>query len=355
MAGRGTSAGQIQLDALKNGVEEAERLLAQMKDLASQYGVELADLTAPRQQQELLAQAKALEADRQMLERYGVTGESQARKMAPAFNDLLSSALTAGQKLPDTLRPMFDALAKLGLLTDANRAKLLGLAAPVDWQAMQGIAEKYGFTPEQMKGLGGGFWQEKVTAGGKGIWEDYQTLIKGGANADTVTGGMASAILDLVTSAVQNNVAIPDYLKPIIQTLSNWGQLGGIDMASLQFKDLTSETAKQTDALLGAFDTLFEHVDSIAPAIAALVASATGAPSDLTNPGVWNPPDDMGVGRVLAFRKPATVDQILARSASGAELRPIEITVISDIDGQIAARALARYIPGEWSRQGITG
>lgn len=271
--GRGVGAGSAQLSALQKGVEQAQTILAQMKELVGQYKVEISDLTPKRAAEEIANMAADLESNRKLLEQYGVTEESVLKKMAPAYDDLLQAALTTGSKLPASLQPVIEKLLEMGLVSDATKAKILGLAEPVDWQAMDQAAQKWGISADQM---GRAYTEARTRDEMKSLFGDYELLVKGGVDSNVaLSPTMSAALAASVKNAEKYGFALSADLQPLVQKLVDWGQLSASEVADLNFVDDVADPMDQLSTKIG---DLFAPMDDLTKATIDLANAFRGGP-----------------------------------------------------------------------------
>jgi len=192
----------------------------------------------------------------------GMDPDAALKTMAGDFNALLAQAIDTGGKLPATLEPFLDKMAQMGLLTDANRDKLLGLtsANTVDMEAMTDVAKRYGLSLES---LGDKFNAAKLTEDARQVAKDFKVLQDGGADIGAVLEGMKPKFQDLVSASMKLGTELPAELEDPIAYLIQMGMLtdqNGVkltDLGQLKFgKSMADQFQPVTDAIHQLIDVL---------------------------------------------------------------------------------------------------
>lgn len=192
----------------------------------------------------------------------GMSPDAALKTMAGDFNALLAQAIDTGAKLPATMEPFLQKMNELGLITDANRDKLLGLSSSstVDMQAMEDVAKRYGLTLES---LGDKFNAAKLTEDARQVAKDFKVLQDGGADIGAVLEGMKPKFQDLVSASMKLGTELPDDLKDPIAYLIQMGMLTDqngeklTDLGQLKFgKSMADEFQPVTDAIHELIDVL---------------------------------------------------------------------------------------------------
>jgi hypothetical protein len=258
--------GTAGLENLNTVADEFTKKYNELQTAIKKYSIVFDDLTDTARAREIANTTAALASETEVLRTYGVTEEAILKRMAPAYEDLLTSALRTGDKLPLTLKPMLLEMARLGLLTEDTKRKLLGLGDVTvgpTFEEVSAIATKYGMDTSK---LGGAYAQMQGTATGGQIVKDIETMVAGGMNRWQVVGQMNPQISALVEQALTYKTALPAELEPIIRTMAQWGPefLAGStgqnlrdDLANLKFADpVVDATQQQTEALVAAIDAL---------------------------------------------------------------------------------------------------
>jgi hypothetical protein len=265
--------GSVGLKQLQDTIAQFEKL----KALASQYQLTWQDLSKDAMTQWGQASIQQLTNDRAALEQQGYSSDAILGKMAGGYNDILKAYLTTGEKLPDVLGQSVEKLAQMGLLTDENKNKLLGLtaaAAAPDFATVQAIVQKYGMDTSK---LGKSYAQMEGTATGGQLVKDVGTMTAAGMDQWQVVAGMNPQISALVEQALKYGTALPAELKPIVETMAKWGPEMLVDSKGNAMRDLdalkfadpvvdatVTATEQLKAALITELEKLIAHVDAAA-------------------------------------------------------------------------------------------
>jgi hypothetical protein len=101
--------------------------LAVAMETAQRYGFTLEELGPALQRQELDKQAQQLFKDWEVLNAAGIDTVAITERMAESVNTYLQRAIAMGTEVPEAMRPMLEAMAKQGELTDASGNKIENL------------------------------------------------------------------------------------------------------------------------------------------------------------------------------------------------------------------------------------
>ena len=246
----------------------------------------------------------------------------QLNAITEAIDKLKDATDAFGGSVPSSLRPMIDALLKMDGLTDQMRANLEGLAKP-SWKQAQEWAAEFGVDQGH---LGQGFNQSRLS-------EDAFKLQRAmdlfgqfqGSNQDGILRGMSDEFSTLAQEAIRTGASLPEVVRPFIDRLRELGLLvdaqgAAIDTTLLTFADIQDEELKKVVALL--------------EQIRELIKATTGpAPMDPTTDPVrrgW-------LGGIVG-----KTGGLLPGGAGD-----VNITIISELDGQAVARNQVRWLTEE--------
>lgn len=188
---------------------------------------------------------------------------TQAQKLRNAFleasgslGDLQSRAAAAGV----TLAKVLDAKTP-----EAYRKAVEELNAAFEFQdhAMQVLddtVEKYGFTIEQ---LGPKFAAQRLHEQAGVLLQDYSVLTAAGVAHVDVIKKMAPALNEYVSASLKAGTAIPEQMRPILQSLADQGLL--VDENGEKLTDLSKLTFAET--LDAKFQTLIKSISDLVAAI----------------------------------------------------------------------------------------
>jgi hypothetical protein len=385
--------GTVGLKQLQDTIAQFEKL----KALASQYQLTWQDLSKDAMTQWGQASIQQLTNDRAALEQQGYSSDAILGKMAGGYNDILKAYLTTGEKLPDVLGQSIKKLAEMGLLTDENKNKLLGLtaaAAVPDFASIQAVVQKYGMDPSK---LGKSYAQMEGTATGSQLVTDIGTMTAAGMDKWQVAGQMNPQISALVQQALKYGTALPAELEPIIRTMAQWGPEMLVDSTGNAIRDLSAlkfadpvvdatitATEKQTADLIAELDKLIVHVDAAAVASGGAIVAGpeVGGPAGavyardastgaVNGPGYTEGADAVGsyhmgglvrrfhsgglasdempailqVGeRVLSRRQTAAFDALAKREFGGSDDHRV-IHLHNYLDGRQVAEVVVPFVP----------
>jgi hypothetical protein len=312
---------------------------------------------------------------------------AKQKELAEDFGKLGTALDVFGGSAPKAIRPMIDELMKAPGLTEDMKKALQGMEDDPSWQTMQDHAEKLGIS---LSALGPAFQSAKITDTAQGYARDIQMFADAGADVPEVLRGMSDELSTLYQDAKKNGVALPDTLKPYMEQLVRMGLLvddsgkAVEDLGDVAFKDIPDTALKDVvDVLKEIKDLLAKGIPAAADTGAAGVADAFAnhpvtIPLHYGDPGapptpfgrtsgapVPTPPPQIGLqgGTHGAFvdwgaGTPVTLHGREAVVPAGEAVgglggAPIEITVISQLDGRQVARNQVRYIPRELTLAGV--
>ena len=114
---------------LQAGFEFQQQSMQVAIETAQRYGFTLEELGPALQRQELDKQAQQLYRDWQVLNAAGIDTIAISDRMGESVSAYVQQAVAMGTEVPEAMRPMLDAMAKSGQLTDANGNKIEDLEA----------------------------------------------------------------------------------------------------------------------------------------------------------------------------------------------------------------------------------
>ena len=256
----------------------------------------------------------------------GVIGETKAaferlEKVQAAVGtqlDLLTAATQRfGGVAPRAMQPLIDALVKSTKLTEAQRLALEALSGPVGIDALRQAAERYGGT---LDGLGSQINQLGSNAAFDQLFADFTMFQDAGADLGGTFDLMQTAINETVNRARRMGLAIPEFMRPILQQMLEAGRL--TDEFGTALTDLSGLSfSASIESFLDRIATILERIEAALAGPAIMIHPRTGEEI----------PD---VGRFAAPRTPAGQTT----------------TVVVEINGQTIARATAPWLPGEVQR-----
>ena len=309
--------------------------------------------------------------------------------VADGFGRLGQAASAFGGTIPRALRDMIGPMLESKDLTEEMRAQLTGLSADPTWQTMAQKARDYGI---ELGALGGQFQEARLTETAQQYSRDLQMLIENGADLTGVVRGMSDELSTLYQDAAKNGVTLPESLRPYMEKLVEMGGL--VDENGDKVENLNQVAFKDIEdkGLTDVVDVLTEIKDLLAKGLPqAAKDGAQGMQDELNRnaPRVrvgvdydyGNGPDarptggggtasgeaprpelglsggthgqyvDWGAGTDVTLHGRERV--MTAGEAIGGQGAPIQITVISKLDGREVARNQIKYIPRELSLAGV--
>jgi hypothetical protein len=306
------------------------------------------------------------------------------QQLTQNFGKLSGALQTFGGVAPKALQPMIDALlTSSGLSADMKQA-LTDMTKDPSWQSLQQRAQDLGI---DLSNLGTKFQSAKLGDIALGYARDLQAFADVGADMPGVLEGMSDELSTLYQEAKKNGVALPDTLKPYMDKLIEMGLL--VDENGDKVQDLNDVAFKDIEdqALTAVVDVLKEIRDLLSKGLPA--AAADGAkgvqdefakhpvtipveydyrsddPSKPYNYRTPSPPPQIGLqggthGQYVDWGSgtPVTLHGREAVTPAGETLpggggQPLQITVISKLDGREVARNQIKYIPRELALAGI--
>ena len=176
----------------------------------------------------------------------------------------LGALKDAGQAAfnPAQIEPYLAKLLDTGTITAQQADALRGLAdeAHVDHEAMAAAAEKYGV---KLSALGPAFDQARISDAATVIVKDFELMTQDGANVNGVLRDMQDEVQALVTDALTAGVAIPEGMRPILESLVAQGRLtdeDGHKLEDLSRIDFAAPLAAKFDTLIDKLTALIEKI-----------------------------------------------------------------------------------------------
>lgn len=161
-----------------------------------------------------------------------------------------------GGFLPRAFQPFMDQLSKSAGLTDDLRKALLGLSGEPSWEYLQQTAEQYGIA---IDALGTKFQQTKLGATADEYYTHFTQLIEAGADANAVMDGMKDEIQTLMANAKKFGIALPSFMKPMLDSMAKAGYL--LDENGNKLEDLSGYNF--TDTIESSFQRMADLLEQI--------------------------------------------------------------------------------------------
>ncbi len=192
---------------------------------------------------------------------------------------LVSASSQFGEVLPESIKASIVELEKMPGLTADEITQLDKLTkdAKPNYDELTQLASTYGVS---LEALGPKFQQANIEKTAAGISDAFTKLTKAGGDSGGIILGMSDKILKLVEDARKFGVAIPDDIKPLIESLSTSGavtddfksKLGDVGDISYEDTPLSESLAGLQEALNNLTQTLKDL-----PGIAASAGSGIAA------------------------------------------------------------------------------
>lgn len=117
------------LDELNDALRFQDDAMKFLDDTVKKYGFTIEELGPKFAQQKLTEQAFQLQKEFKALQAAGIDVAVISEKMADSINEYLHAALKTGSAVPESMRPILQQLADMGLLTDENGEAITDLEA----------------------------------------------------------------------------------------------------------------------------------------------------------------------------------------------------------------------------------
>ena len=247
-----------------------------------------------------------------------------------------------------------------------------------DWlQRLPGVLEKYGIAWEQ---AGQAVNQARLDEVAKQLIQDFADLSRAGVDVDVITTKMSASVNAYIQDAIRTGTEIPPAMRPLLQKMIDLGVLtdangdkitdlegSGITFAQTMtegFQSVVSAIKELTRALGGVPDALNKIPNSKTIDLEFRGRRTGYAPGDEEGGDPTEGAVPMargGFGRVLRptlFYSRGDEDFAFSGEGKGFGLagiasRPIDITVVSELDGRTVARNQIRHTPNELARVGV--
>jgi hypothetical protein len=189
------------------------------------------------------------------------------------------------------------------------------------------------------------------------------------------TKGMGEQVQELVNQALKYGLELPSSMKPILEAMIAAGLLTdetGQKMTDLSKLTFAADLTKMFEQLMTKLGELIDKIGGVSSAVENIPTNVTvdvhGVyyPPDIPGEDYSTPPQQYAGGGVVyaaggwAPRGSDTVpamltpgERVLTVAESRNYGRPIEITVISKLDGREIARNNIRYTPNELALSGL--
>jgi hypothetical protein len=247
---------------------------------------------------------------------------------------------------------------------------------------LPGVLEKYGIAWEQ---AGQAVNQARLDEVAKQLIQDFADLSRAGVDVDVITTKMSDSVNAYIQDAIRTGTEIPPAMKPLLQKMIDLGVL--TDANGDKITDLEGSGITFAQTMTEGFQSVVSAIKELTKALGGVPAALdkipgkktidveyrgrrTGyAPGDneSTDGGSEDPTDGAvpmaggGFGRVT---RPTLFysrgDEDFAFSGEGKTFglsalasRPIDVTVVSQLDGRTVARNQIRHTPNALATAGV--
>ena len=298
--------------------------------------------------------------------------EAWKKKVTGAIDELGDALHDFGGTVPKSLRPMIETLLESKDLTGDMREALEGLAGDPTWQTVAARAEALGI---KLADLGPKFQSARLHDIAFGFLHDLQLFEDWGVDMDGALRGMADELSTLYQEAKKGEITLPASLRPYMQKLIDLGLL--VDDTGKKVDSLDDiKFEDMEDTALGQIKTILEEIAQLlrdglprAAETGAEEVARAFSRNPIVIPIVWGSPGappSQAVPRVPAPTAPTIPGPVVPRigdrggaqgeyvdygatspdlAGDGASATPINITVVSTLDGREVARNQVRHIP----------
>lgn len=285
----------------------------------------------------------------------------------------------------------------IGLIDKQKKATedLLALtdAQTTRQKMLDDAVQRWGF---EISELGPLMQKQRLAEQAEGLLTDWQLLTESGIDIATVARRMSEGIEEFYLNAVKTGTEIPDKFKPILQSMVDQGLL--VDENGTKVTDLAKANIKWGSSLEDMFKGVLQKLDALITKLTEAQTAVTSIPTTRTidivarRSGDWEAPewmrgqgvDQMHIGGVIRAHGGLAVDEvpIIAQTGEGilsrkgmnrlggaaalnnlnagamqgaSSSRPIEITVISQLDGRQVGKSVVRAMPDMLTLYGVKG
>lgn len=339
--------GRNDAEAAKQKIAEVQAALDKVNGEVEKYALSWKDLADPgKMAAGFDASAKALLGTFNDLKAAGYSDSAIVRQMGGDLNQLISDAISTGQKIPPALEPMLETFIRGGGLTDDLKRKLQGLGdTGPSFDDVKNAASSLGVDLDK---LGPKVDQLRFTDELEADAKQLKVLQDAGADMGSVYDQMKGKMQDYVTTALKEGLQLPESMKPFIDQMIDAGDLTD-DLGNKLTDDSKLSWSKtlndDVEDLVGAMKDLVDVIKNGVGDALKDVGNTTVRPrikpyiddSDLPDPGYGSPTIDRGASSSSAasgFSRAST-----AAATSAASSRPVQL-VISGSGRRVLATAV---------------
>jgi hypothetical protein len=378
-------------------VDAFEQKMKTLQSALEKYGLSWKDMGAEMKQFFSAKFATNLIDEFNVMIASGVSVEKVTRGMSGALSQYLIDAIDTGTKVPVAMQPILAKMIELGLITDEAARKMLGLAADTmpSLADISAAAGRYGL---DLDALGPKVQQLQITEIAAQVVKDWKTLTSAGVDVGVILSsmdpkikGMGAQVQELVNRAITYGLELPEAMRPILQAMIDAGsltddtgkKLGDLSKLTfaadlkLMFTDLMTKLGELIEtiktgvgpALTGIGNVQIPPVripyryilegeeagggfpgqEFVAGGVVRPIYAATGfAPRGTdTVPAMLTPGE-----RVLTVAQNRAYERGTVAPLP-ASVRPLQITVISQIGRREFARSVVNLSPNEFELAGL--
>jgi hypothetical protein len=179
---------------------------------------------------------------------FGQEAQRFASGASGAMNEMIASALTAGQQIPAAMLPILESMIRQGDLTRENANLLMGLPA-AGVPGMAEIAAAADILGVSVDSLGDKVKQIGLTETAEQAAQAWLTLERAGADMGAVAAASAEQMQGYINQAIEYGFSLPEALRPAVETMRDLGLISG-DLEQIEWaKPLTQSVDELVTAL----------------------------------------------------------------------------------------------------------
>lgn len=164
------------------------------------------------------------------------------------IGDMQEALELFGGSAPAALQPLIQAALQSGALTEDLQEMFEGLAEGPSWEVLAEAAERYGLS---LDALGQQFHQLRSNDVFDQLFADWTSFGDIGADINAVLEAMAPQINAALRTAQQFGIRVPEYMRPVVDAMSNAGLLAeDIDLSQVEFDESIVSSLQQLEAVL---------------------------------------------------------------------------------------------------------
>lgn len=215
---------QQMIAADKRFAEMARQFDRRAADLGEQYGYTAEQIVALLHASEVWENrfASGMQSGLEVLEAFASELAERSRLIDDNLSDMADALERFGGSVPLALRPMVEQLLAMNGLTREQRDMLEGMAQDAPWETYAEAADRYGIS---LDALGGKFNQLHLNDVFDQLFVDWTMFEDIGADMADVFAHMSGQVNEALQRARRLGLAVPEYMRPMLQAMLEAGQL----------------------------------------------------------------------------------------------------------------------------------